>query len=246
MMSGNVLVAFLSGLAALGLATARIELPAELDASAEHLPVSGFGGRNKGTFEFAGYHGEFTRGESRLGIFDPLFVANRGKSSFTLQRAGSDYAVSGTCQMKKNAVTIGIVTLDPKKLSYVCDIRSSGTAQTATLVLGQPKAKGFKERFLAKDLRRGELQLNGHYLTMESVHNYKGTSLGSQSPVGFLLMQGDRVVAALELTDVNPTIILAPELTADLRESVLTGALALAVLRDPANSALEEMADLDD
>lgn len=236
----------LLGLSFLGLATARIEIPAELDASAERLPITGFGGHNKGTFEFAGYHGEFTRGESRLGVFDPLYVANRGKSSFTLRRTGTDDSISGNCRMEKNAVTIGIVTFDPKKLSYICDIRASGRAHAATLVLGQPKAKGFRQRLLAKDLRRGELQLNGQFLTMESVHNYEGTSLGSQSPVGYLLMQGERVVAALELTDVNPTIIVARDLSADLRESVLAGAVALAVLRDPANSALEDLADLDD
>jgi len=245
-MSGAGALNVLLGLSVLGLATAQIEIPAELDASAERLPVAGFGGHNKGSFEFAGYHGEFTRGESRLGVFDPLFVANRGKSSFTLRRIGSSDSISGSCRMEKNALTIGIVTFDPKKLSYVCDLRASGGAHSATLVLGQPKAKGFKQRFLAKDLRRGELQLNGQYLTMESVHNYKGTSLGSQSPVGYLLMQGERVVAALELTDVNPTIIVARDLSTDLRESVLAGALALAVLRDPANSALEDLADLDD
>lgn len=245
-MSGAGALNVLLGLSFFGLATAQIELPAELDASADRLPVAGFGGHNKGTFEFAGYHGEFTRGESRLGIFDPLYVANRGKSSFTLRRTGSGDSISGSCRMEKNAVTIGIVTFDPKKLSYICDIRANGAAQSATLVLGQPKAKGFKQRFLAKDLRHGELQLHGHYLTMESVHNYKGTSLGSQSPLGYLLMHGDRVIAALELTDVNPTIFVARDLAAELRESVLAGAVALAVLRDPADSALEDYADLDD
>lgn len=230
----------LLGLSALGLATAHIDIPSELDDAAERLPVTGFGGRNKGSFEFAGYEGEFTRGESRLGIFDPLYVANRGKSSFTLRRSGSGETISGNCRMEKNAVSIGIVTFDPKKLSYVCDIRASSQPQGASLVLGQPKAKGFKERFLAKDLRRGELLLFGHYLTMQSVHDYKGTGLGSQSPLGYLLMQDERVIAALELTDVNPTIIVARDLSDDLRESVLAGALALAVLRDPANSALED------
>lgn len=243
-MSGTGALNVLLGLSFLGLATAEIEVPPELDASADRLSVSGFGGHNKGSFEFTGYRGEFTRGESRLGIFDPLYVANRGKSSFTLRRTDSGDTISGSCRMEKNAVTIGIVTFDPKKMSYVCDIRA-GT-QAATLVLGQPKRKGFKERLLANDLRRGELNLYGHYLTMESVHSYKGTKLGSQSPVGYLLLQGDRVVAALELTDVNPTIIIARDLSGELRESVLTGALALAVLRDPADSALEDMADLDD
>lgn len=230
----------LLGLSALGMATARIEIPAELDDAADRLPVTGFGGRNRGSFEFAGYEGEFTRGESRLGIFDPLYVTNRGKSSFTLRRTGSAETISGSCRMEKNAVSIGVVTFDSKKLSYVCDISADGQPQGVTFVLGQPKARGFKEKFLAKDRRRGELLLFGHRLTMESVHAYAGTKLGSQSPVGYLLMQDDRVIAALELTDVNPTIIVARDLADDLRQSVLAGALALAVLRDPADSALED------
>lgn len=53
-------------------------------------------------------------------------------------------------------------------------------------------------------------------------------------------MQDDKPVAALELTDVNPTLIVAMEMPEKLRHSVFATALALAVLRDPANSALEE------
>jgi hypothetical protein len=54
------------------------------------------------------------------------------------------------------------------------------------------------------------------------------------------LQRGDQLVAAVELTDVNPNLILGADLPDELRHSVLATALALAVLRDPANSALED------
>jgi hypothetical protein len=142
--------------------------------------------------------------------------------------------------MKKSAVTIDIVTVDPKKMSYQCEFRNGGELLGARLIVGQPKADNVKGRFLAKDLRRGESVIFDQHLVIESVHNYKGTKLPSQPPVGYLLRQDGRPLAALELTDVNPKLFISYEISDELRRSVLATALALAVLRDPANSALEE------
>lgn len=238
-MSG-VVVNVLLGLSALGLATAQIQLPPELEAAAERIPVRGFGGYNKGSFDFPGFEGEFRRGESRLGIFDPLYVSNKGKSSFTLRQSDALELVSAECEFSKKAVTIDIVTFDPKKLTYQCEFRQGGKMLGARLAIGQPKPDGFKQRFLAQDLRRGESVLFDQHLTIESVHRYKGTKLQSQPPVGYLLMHGERTVAALELTDVNPTIFVVNDAADELRRSIYATALALAVLRDPANSALED------
>ena len=222
------------------LSTAQMDLPGDFYSQATKLSVAGFGGKNKGAFRFAGYSGEFTRGESRLGIFDPLYVSSKGKSSFTLRRADGSDVISAECAMKKSTVTIGIVTFDPKKMAYQCDFRENGRLSGARFVLGHQKASDFKQTFQAYDRRAGEANIAGHYLTMQSVHNYKGTKLGSPSPVGYLIMFGDQTVAAVELTDVNPTFLLSPDLDESLKQSVLVTALSLAVLRDPANSALED------
>lgn len=222
------------------LSTAQMELPADFQAQAARVAVAGFGGKNKGSFEFPGYSGEFKRGESRLGIFDPLYVSSKGKSSFTLRDRDGLELISAECAMKKGSVTIGVVTFDPKKMAYQCDFRENGRLSSARFILGQPKANGFKQAFLAYARRAGEALVFGQHLTMQSVHNYAGTKLGSPSPVGYQIMADGRLVAAVELTDVNPAFLLAADLDEALTQSVLVTALALAVLRDPADSALEE------
>jgi hypothetical protein len=236
--AGSLLLVF--GLAVAALKTARIDLPADFEATAERISIAGFGGHNKGRFQFNEFSGEFTRGESRLSIKDSAYVSNKGKSSFTLRDAGTTEIISAACQMKKGTVTIGIVTFDPKKLSYQCDFTHGDNLLAARLIVGQPKAKGVKEKLLAKDLRRGESNTFDQHLLIESVHRYAGSRFQSQPPLGYLLQRGDQLVAAVELTDVNPTLIVAADLPDELRHSVMATALALSVLRDPANSALED------
>ena len=126
-------------------------------------------------------------------------------------------------------------------MSYRCDFSRGGTLQAASVVMGQPtKPTTWKERFRARDLRRGESVIGSQHLAFESVHTYKGSSLSSQAPVGYLVRSGDAVVGAVELTDWNPTLYLADDLDDDARQSLLITALAIAVLRDPADSALED------
>ena len=222
------------------LRTATMDMPDDFREQATRISVSGFGGKNKGSFAFLDYRGDFKRGESRLGVFDPLYVSNKGKSSFTFQEPGGTETISADCAMKKKSVTVGIVTFDPKKMAYHCDFRSDESLLGARLILGQPKASGFKEAMLARDARVGEASIFGQQLTMQSVHKYQGSKLQSSSPVGYFLWSGDRLVAAVELTDVNPTFFVTPGLEVDLQRSALVTSLALAVLRDPANSALED------
>jgi len=230
----------LIGLSFVAVTVAQIELPADFAAQAERTSIKGFGGHNKGKFRFGDFHGEFRRGESRLSVLDSVYVSNKGKSSFTLRDMDAREIVSGDCQMKKGAVTIDVVTFDPKKMSYQCDFRRADELLGARLVVGQPSAEGLKEKMLAKDLRRGESVLFEQHLGIESVHQYKNSKFQSQTPLGYLLLQGDRVVAAIELTDSNPAFFMLPELSSAQQDSVLATVLALAVLRDPANSALED------
>jgi len=235
-----VLLFLLFGNLAFGLKTAQMQLPPDFVTQADRNPFSGFGGHNKGSFSVDRYRGDFTRGESRLSLLNSLYVSNKGKSSFLLQDANADEIISASCAMKKGAVTIDIVTFDPKKMSYQCDFTKAGQLLGSRLVLGQPKASGAKEKLLAKDLRRGEAVVLDQHFLIESVHGYEGSNFQSSAPVGYLLRNGDQVVAALELTDVNPTLFVLRDVSDDLRHGVMATALALAVLRDPANSALED------
>ena len=224
---------------ALALETARMELPSGFQNSAEPVKINGFGGRNKGNYRISDYRGEFKRGESRLGIMDPLYVSNKGKSGFTFDGTRIE-RLKASCQMKKGTVTIGIVTFDPKKFSYQCSFDSKGELANANLILGQPKDRTFKEKVLAADQRAGEAIVHDTHLTIESVHSYRGSRFRSSAPVGYLLTSGDELVGAVELTDVNPVVYLPRTRNDDQAEAVLVVALALAVLRDPANSAIED------
>jgi hypothetical protein len=217
---------------------ARMQLPQDLGARAERLSFAGFGGRNEGAYTLGDLRGEFTRIESRWAVADPLVAQNRGRSSFTLSGAGFPAPVAATCEMRRTSVTLGVITFDPDKMTYQCDLDAGGASPL--LVLGQPKPENLRARVLARSDRRGEATFGGVTVAVRSVHNYDGSRLQAPMPVGYLLEIGDRAVGALELTDVDPAVYLPTEETPDVRAAVIVTALGLAVLRDPASSALED------
>jgi hypothetical protein len=228
-------------LAALPLAAqreARMELSDDLATRVERLSFEGFGGRNEGHYTLGDLTGEFTRIESRWAVADPLVAQNRGRSSFTLSGAGFAAPVAAACEMRRTSVTLGVITFDPDKMTYNCDLAAAGASPL--LVLGQPKPDSWRARVLARSDRRGEATFDGVTLGVRSVHNYAGSRVQAPMPVGYLLEIEDRAVGAVEFTDVDPAVYLPTAETADVRAAVIVTALALAVLRDPASSALED------
>ena len=213
-------------------------LPDDLASRVQRLRFDGFGGRNEGHYTLGELTGEFTRIESRWAVADPLYAQNRGKSSFTLSGPGFASPVAAACEMRRASVTVGVVTFDPDKMTYHCDLANNSEAPL--LVLGQPKPDDFRARVLARAERRGEARVDGVTLEIQSVHRYDGSRLQSQVPVGYQLAIDGRAVAAVELTDVDPAVYLPVEESAGVRSAVIVTALALAVLRDPATSALED------
>lgn len=224
-------------------AVAQMELPPGFDSQTTRIEIKGFGGRNKGEWRLAGpsgetYTGRFTRSETRLGVFDPLVVRNKGRSSFTITGPAGTPLLSAECAFRKVTVNIDIVTFDAGKLAYQCEFSDAGDG--AWLAIGEPKREGLKQKFLANDLRRGEAQIFGEQLTIDSVHGYAGSKFTSQPPVGYVMRLDDQYVGAVELTDKNPGVYLAPDLPRDVELAVYVASLAIAVLRDPADSALED------
>ena len=233
-------ICLLTPVVAASIESARMRLPEEFGQQSAQLRFTGFGGYNKGTWSIGDYQGEFTRGESRLGVFDPLLVSSKGKSSFSFPASGSDAPLTADCEMRKKSVTIGVLTFDPKKMAYDCEFRRNGTLTGDRFILGQPKRTGLKDRLLAQDTRVGEAMIAGSHFTMKSVHQYHGSPISSQSPVGYLVDAAEQTIGAIELTDWNPAIYIQDTLQPDTQDALLVVALAIAVLRDPANSALEE------
>jgi hypothetical protein len=220
--------------------TARMKLPEGFADRTERLEADGFGGRNRGEYELGPYRGEFVRIESRWAVPDPLYAQNRGRSSYTLQGPGVDEPVAASCEMKRGAVTVGVITFDPQRLTYQCELTRGGAPLDGSFVLGEPKPENLRERALALSDRRGEARVGAVTVAMRSVHDYEGSRLKAPMPVGYLLEVNGRAVGALELTDVDPTIFLPTEEPREVRSAVLIAAMGLAVLRDPASSALDE------
>jgi hypothetical protein len=218
--------------------TARMELPDGLASRVERLSFEGFGGRNEGSYRLGNLTGQFTRIESRWAIADPLYAQNRARSSFTVSGPGFDPPLSATCEMRRGAVTVGVLAFDPQKMTYHCEVE--GVGEPPLLVLGEPKPENFRARVLGRAERRGESRYGEIALAIRSVHRYSGSRLQSSVPVGYLLEVADRAVGAVELTDVDPAAYLPTAEAADVRAAVIATALALAVLRDPATSTLED------
>lgn len=217
------------------LEVARMQLPDEFAVAATRLPAKGYGGLNRGQFAVGLHRGEFTRIESRFAAFDPLYAANRGKSSFTLDAAGDGPAVTAECRFKERVITAGVITFDATKLAYVCGIEGGASG---TLTLGEPKPDGFKARVLARAERRGLAEIGAVRIDIASVHQFAKSRLSSQVPVGYLLSRDAEIVGAVELTDSNPTFFFRRGLPSEVERATLIAALGLSVLRDPAVSML--------
>lgn len=244
-MSSPILLTALFGLTA-AVTVARMDLPEDFAADAVRVGFTGFGGRNNGSYAITDpsgdrWSGKFSRNESRLGVFDPLLVRQKGKGSFEFSDPGTgQHLLDAECAFRKLTVNVDVVTVDPKKAAYSCELTFSQKAETGRVVIGQPKREGLKKKFLAQDLRAGEAIVFGERLVLESVHGYAGSKFSSQPAIGYLLRSGDRTLAAVELTDTNPGIYFGAGLSETEHRAVLVAALAIAVYRDPADSALND------
>jgi len=224
-----------------GAKDAAIRLPDEFAAASMRIAFTGFGGFNRGRYSGAEFRGEFLRTESRLGIFDPLYVRNKGHSGFTIEGSDGAAEISADCRALERTATIKVVTIDLKKLAYSCEFAGLDAAGEMRFVLGEPKRQGLKERLLARDRRTGEASIFGFNFILNSVHDYDGSALGSQAPLGYLLESDGAIVAAVDMLDWSPIVHVRGDLSDAQRKATMIVALSLAVLRDPANSTLEDL-----
>ena len=220
---------------------AEIRLPDGFATVSTRVAFTGFDGFNHGHYSGAEFRGEFARIESRLGVFDPLYVANRGRSGFTVENANGVNEITAECRAIKRTAAIKSVTLDLKKFVYSCEFGGPAAAGEMSFVIGEPKREDFKEKLLARDRRAGEASILGHDFVVNSVHDYEGSKLSSQAPLGYLLESKGLIVGAVDMLDWNPIVHVREDLSNSQRKATMIVALSLAVLRDPANSALEDL-----
>jgi hypothetical protein len=221
-----LLAALLAGCAAIK--PAELALPAGLEGVAAE-PIQGIGGGEKGRFNLGATAGRYERGANRLSVFG-LFEHDRAAVQYTLDGDGT----RGSCKLRGNTVTAGIVQLPTKPAGFDCDFaRGDGTA-AARLELRAVVNAGMSAGAGTRDERQGRLSAGPVALEVRSIHRVRGSPLPLSAPVGYEFMDGGRAVAALELT--GPTPRLWRPADGPLREPVTQAALALALLWDPAGS----------
>lgn len=228
------LLAALTGCAAIE--PARMELPPGLETETEAIVLTGLGGGTSGSFRLADYSGTFTRGESRLGILDPLLVLNRASSSFVVAGPGLATPTSARCKMRQDSVTVGVISVDTRKMHYGCDFTSDGRAIAAYFAIARADDT-FGARVTGTE-RRGEMMLGATRLGLRSTSRLAGSSWQTETPIGYLMDLDGRTVAGIELNGTRPTLFLPRHGDPEVRQAALFASLALAVLWDPAGSML--------
>jgi hypothetical protein len=208
---------------------ARMVVPAGMSERAERVEVTGLGTGTRGRTAVLGQSLEFTRGATRLALFDETVVTDRGRVDFSLQ-AGGQPAWPVNCGMKQRSVTLGVLGFDAKPFAFECTL---GGVTPATLSVQESRA-GVRT---LKAERRGELRFDGRIVALRSVHEVQGGALPLAVPIGYAFEEAGRPVAAVEINGVTPVLLLPGAGDASLRQRVLQAALALALLWDPAGAS---------
>ena len=222
------------GCAAIG--PARMALPPGLEAETDRVELVGLGGGTSGAFALAGHSGRFTRGESRLGVFDPLLVFNRASSSFEVGGPELERPVAAVCRMRQDSVTVGMISVDTRKMHYGCDFSAGGRPLAGYFAITE-RSDSLRAR-LTRTERHGEMLLDATRLEVRSTSRLEGSSWPSETPIGYLIDLDGRTIAGIELNGTRPALYLPRHAEPEARRAVLLASLALAVFWDPADSML--------
>lgn len=218
-----------------GIPAAEMRLPPALaDAPRQTLPVEGIGGGNNGRFYVGGWQGSFTRFEERIAVFDAL-VTNRAGAGFAIEGPGISETIEAACAMRERVIEIDVVSFTPSPMAYACEFSADGRAFPARFELQEVKT-GIADD-LSRRQRRGEIALGGEVVQIRSVHKIEGSPFEMANPIGYVFEQQGRTVGAIELNG-KPRLILADSQNEGLSRTLTIAAMALALLRDPANSPL--------
>jgi hypothetical protein len=213
------LLASLCLAACVALPTARMALPADLEA-ATPMPFEGLGAGRSGRFTHDGHGVMFRRMGDTLSVFDRLRL---DRVSVEFERAGA----RGRCDGRAAAVSAGIVDTPAKPL--VLDCRFTGPA-AGELLLTAPRLAGGGIR----QPREGQASFGAIVIDIRSEHTLAGSPLPLPQPAGYRFMIQGRDVAALDLAGGTPVLRRTAGLDEPTRAAVTQTALALGLLFDPA------------
>jgi hypothetical protein len=207
--------------------TARMSLPPSLQ-KAEAITLLGLGHGRRGRFVAGPYKGEFERSAERLAFFDRLIERQYGTTRFSL--AGPDLpAWDVTCRFGQRTHGLGVLEVRSAPLAFKCEVRHQGR-QAGELEL-KAISQGLSGMMMRQQ-RRGSLRLGSVVLDIRSAHHVQGSPLQLASPLGYLFELDGSTVGAVQ-TDGRPFIRISAQ-SDEERHAVIIGALALALLWDPA------------
>ncbi|MFO6445893.1 hypothetical protein ACLBKU_01990 [Erythrobacter sp. NE805] len=224
-----------AALLAAACAPAQMRLSPGLAAGGEVLAVEGIGGGNAGRFYVGPWQGSFRRSEERLAVAE-TFVTRRAGAGFIIEGPGISETIEADCRLREREIALDDdVSFTPERMAYRCAFTAEGRAFPARFELQEART-GVADA-LNRRQRRGEIALGGEVVQMRSVHRLKGSPFEMASPIGYVFEQNGREVAAVELNG-KARLILADPANESLSRTVTIAALALALLRDPADSML--------
>lgn len=218
------------------LPAAQMQLPATLSRANSYV-IEGIGGGERGQFRVGPYNGSFQRSETRLAFFDPLIERRDGGTRYSVSGGEFEGAIEATCTMRERALNLSILNVRTKPMAYRCEFTHQGRSIPARFEL-QEVQQGLGSA-LNQSRRAGEIAFDHEILQIQSVHAIQGSPIQMASPIGYVLEQDGRPVAAVEVNGA-PVLIFAEGVNDGQRRAALMAALALGLFWDPANSALGE------
>lgn len=208
---------------------ARMKLPDELAVSTP-LRVEGLGGGRSGDYRAGVYAGAFRRSADQVSLADGFYSQNSGRVAFSLRAPAIEGALDATCGFSERILKLGPVEGALSPFSYRCDFSHQGRGIPARFELqGDDSWSGMRAR-------RGEIALDREILRIRSVHQLQDTPFRSPTPIGYVFEANGAPVGSIELNG-SPRIWLAVGISESRRRAVMAGALALALLWDPASSS---------
>ncbi|MBL0925760.1 MAG: hypothetical protein IBJ12_15010 [Sphingomonadaceae bacterium] len=211
-----------------------MRLPPALVQQSAPIPIKGIGGGRQGQFVADAWRGSYNRSEERLAFFE-TFVTNRGHSQFIIEGPGISSSIEAKCRMRERVLDLEIVEFTPGPMSYRCEFTAAAQAIPARFELQEVRS-GLAGA-LSRRERRGEIALGGETVQIRSVHKLEGTPIEMAVPIGYVFEQNGFPVGAVEING-SPRLFFAEATNENLSRTIVTGAIALAIFWDPANSAL--------
>lgn len=157
-----------------------------------------------------------------------VYSSDKATASLNVERPGMT-AVTADCKGGQSRLSLGWITLDRDRLSYVCKL-AGGAPAGAEFALAE--AKGSLAGRMIQPQRAAELAYGAITLRAETRY-ISGIPLGGGAPVSYVIFRPDGTpVGGLQLNGLRPVFYL-PKARGPERDAVAVMALTLFAFQDP-------------